>query len=263
LRGLELLVDLRAAIEKPEHAGELFMVYQPQVRINDGYLVGIEALVRWRHPARGLVNTADMILTAEASGLINPLTLWIIDEVLAQLATWTDTGLRLRASVNASAKDFASEGFAHHVQQRLQRHSTAPEQIQLEVTETALTASSATVDATVTDLVAMGVGLSLDDFGTGYASLQQLRRYPLEELKIDRSYITAMNTSSADRAVIATITQLAAELGLRVVAEGVEDAPTAAALGQLGPLIAQGRHYGRPMTAPDLADWIRKRNDRT
>jgi EAL domain-containing protein (putative c-di-GMP-specific phosphodiesterase class I) len=250
-------------MERQEHAGELFMVYQPQVRISDGDLVGIEALVRWRHPDRGLVDTADMILTAEASGQICPLTLWIIDEVLEQLEAWTDIGIRLRASVNVSGKDIASDGFAHKVQQCLQRHSTVPEQLELEVTETALAASIPAVDTTVTDLVAMGVALSLDDFGTGYASLQQLRHYPLRELKIDRSYIAAMNTSLPDRAVIRSITQLATDLGLRVVAEGVEDAATAAALDQLGPLVAQGWHYGHPMTAPDLAAWIRERNDRT
>jgi predicted signal transduction protein with EAL and GGDEF domain len=262
-RRFNLLVDLRAAIEKPEHAGELFMVYQPQVRISDGDLVGIEALVRWRHPDRGLIDTEDMILTAEASGQICPLTLWIIDDVLEQLAAWTDTGIRLRASVNVSGKDIASDGFAHKVQQSLQRHSTAPEQLELEVTETALAGSIPAVNTTVTDLVAMGVALSLDDFGTGYASLQQLRQYPLKELKIDRSYIAAMNTSLPDRAVIRSITQLATDLGLRVVAEGVEDAATAAALDQLGPLIAQGWHYGRPMTAPDLAAWIGERNHPT
>jgi diguanylate cyclase len=222
----------------------------------------VEALVRWRHPERGLVDTAEMILTAEASGMIQLLTLRVLDDVLTQLQAWVAAGVQLRASVNVSAKDFASAGFADQVELRLQRHKVAPHQLELEITESALVAASPRVDRTVADLVAMGVGLSLDDFGTGFASLQQLRRYPLRELKIDRSYVTALATSPADRAVVTSITQLATDLGLRVVAEGVEDASTAALLGQIGPIIGQGWLYGRPMSAEDLMAWINARPDR-
>lgn len=260
-RRLEILVDLCAAIEKSPHAGELFMLYQPQVRINDGQLVGVEALVRWRHPDRGLVNTADMILTAEASGVISLLTFRVIDDVLAQLAAWSAAGLRLRASVNVSAKDFGAEDFAHEVGRYLRRHSIAPEQLELEVTESALVEATPSVGRICAELVAMGVGLSLDDFGTGFASIQQLRQFPLQELKIDRTYVANMNTNLTDRAVIASMTRLASDLGLRVVAEGVEDEATSVALGQIGPLIGQGWYYGRPMTAPDLVRWIRARPD--
>jgi EAL domain-containing protein (putative c-di-GMP-specific phosphodiesterase class I) len=119
------------------------------------------------------------------------------------------------------------------------------------------------VDRTVADLVAMGVGLSLDDFGTGFASLQQIRRYPLSELKIDRSYVAAIIASGADRAMVTAISQLALELGLRVVAEGVEDAETAQVLGEIGPIIGQGWHFGHPMSGPDLLAWIHARPDRT
>ncbi len=262
-RRLTLLVDLRAAIEQPAHASELFALYQPQVRIEDGQLVGVEALVRWRHPERGLVDTADMILTAEASGVMQLLTLRVLDDVLAQLAAWAAQGLRLRASVNVSAKDFASDQFAHQVQLRLLRHNVPAEQLELEVTESALVVANPNVDRTVADLVAIGVGLSLDDFGTGFASLQQLRRYPLRELKIDRSYIAALTTSTADYAVVESITHLATNLGLRVVAEGVEDATTVAALEQIGPLIGQGWYYGRPMSGSDLVAWIHARRSLT
>ncbi len=260
-RRLSLLADLRAAIEQPEHSGELFVLYQPQVRIKDSRLVGVEALVRWRHPERGLVDTADMILTAEASGVIQLLTLRVLDDVLGQLDAWATAGLRLRASVNVSAKDFAAPGFADQVGIRLQRHTVAPEQLELEITESALVTANPGLDQTVADLVAMGVGLSLDDFGTGFASLQQMRRYPLRELKIDRSYVTAVATSPADRAVVTSITQLATDLGLRVVAEGIEDASTEALLGQIGPIIGQGWLYGHPMPADDLMAWIKARAD--
>ena len=262
-RRLSLLADLRAAIEQPTHASELFVLYQPQVRIEDGRLVGVEALVRWQHPERGLVDTADMILTAEASGVIQLLTLRVIDDVLAQLAAWAADDLRLRASVNVSAKDFASDRFARQVQLRLLRHEVPPKQLELEITETSLAVANPSVDRTVADLIDMGVGLSLDDFGTGFASLQQLRRYPLRELKIDRSYITAMADSSADYAVVTSITDLATKLGLRVVAEGVEDATTVALLGRIGPLIGQGWYYGRPMSGPDLVAWIHARQGLT
>jgi len=255
-RRLELLVDLRAAIDGSEHAGELFVLYQPQVRISDGQLVGVEALVRWRHPDRGLVDTADMIMVAEASNVIGLLTFRIIDDVLAQLAVWSAAGLQLKASINVSAKDVASEGFARELGRSLALHSIAPGQIELEITETVLVESTPTVDRVVADLVAMGVGLSLDDFGTGYASLQQIRRYPLRELKIDRSYIATTATNAADRAVVTSISRLATELGLRVVAEGVEDEATSIALGEIGPLIGQGWYYGHPMNAVDLVDWI-------
>jgi diguanylate cyclase (GGDEF)-like protein len=261
-RRLALLADLRASIEQPSRADELFMLYQPQVRIDGGRLVGVEALVRWRHPERGLVDTAEMILTAEASGIIQLLTLRVLDDVLTQLHAWAAVGIQLRASVNVSAKDFASAGFADQVELLLRRHTVASDQLELEITESALVAASPRVDRTVADLVAMGVGLSLDDFGTGFASLQQLRRYPLRELKIDRSYVTALATSPADRAVVTSITQLATDLGLRVVAEGVEDASTEALLRQIGPIIGQGWLYGRPMSAEDLMAWIKARPDR-
>ncbi len=260
-RRLSLLADLRASIEQPGHIDELFVLYQPQVRIEDGQLVGVEALVRWRHPERGLVDTADMILTAEASGIIRLLTLRVLDEALAQLEAWKAAGLRLRASVNISAKDFASTEFADQVQLRLIRHALAPEQLELEITESALVTATPSVDRTVADLVAMGVGLSLDDFGTGFASLAQIRRYPLRELKIDRSYVAAMTASLADRAMVTAISRLAFELGLRVVAEGVEDAGTAHLLGEIGPIIGQGWHFGHPMSGTDLLAWIHARPD--
>ena len=260
---LVLLADLRASIEQPGHTDELFVLYQPQVRIEDGRLVGVEALVRWRHPERGLVDTADMILTAEASGVIQLLTLRVLDDVLAQLEAWKAAGLRLRASVNISAKDFASTQFAEQVRLLLIRHAVAAEQLELEITESALVTANPNVDRTVADLAAMGVGLSLDDFGTGFASLQQIRRYPLRELKIDRSYIAAMTASLADRAMVTAISQLAWQLGLRVVAEGVEDAGTVHLLGEIGPIIGQGWHFGHPMSAPDLLAWIHARPDRT
>ena len=262
-RRLSLLTDLRAAIEQPGHTDELFVLYQPQVRIEDGHVIGVEALVRWRHPERGLVDTADMIVTAEASGVIQLLTLRVLDDVLAQLEAWQATGLRLRASVNISAKDFASTQFADQVALRLVRHAVAPDQLELEITESALVTTNPNVDRTVADLVAVGVGLSLDDFGTGFASLQQIRRYPLRELKIDRSYVAAMTASLADRAMVTAISQLALELGLRVVAEGVEDAGTARLLGEIGPIIGQGWYFGHPMSGPDLLAWIHARPDWT
>lgn len=261
-RRLALLTDLRASIEQPGHTDELFVLYQPQVRIDDGQVIGVEALVRWRHRERGLVDTAEMIMTAEASGVIQLLTLRVLDDVLAQLEAWKARGLRLRASVNISAKDFASTQFADQVQLRLLRHAVGPEQLELEITESALVTANPSVDQTVADLVAMGVELSLDDFGTGFASLQQIRRYPLRELKIDRSYVAAMTASVADRTMVTAISQLALGLGLRVVAEGVEDADTARMLGEIGPIIGQGWHFGYPMSGPDLMAWIRARPDR-
>jgi diguanylate cyclase (GGDEF)-like protein len=258
-RRLSLLVDLRAAIDRRAGAGEIFVVYQPQVRVEDNRLVGVEALVRWRHPERGLVDTEDMILTAEASGVMQLLTLRVIDDVLQQLCEWSVEGLRLRASVNVSAKDLATERFAQQVEQCLLQRAMPPEQLELEVTESALEVANSQVDHNVAALVAMGVDLSLDDFGTGFASLAQLRLYPLRELKIDRSYIAAIAQSPTDRAVVASITQMATALGLRVVAEGVEDATTAQLLDQIGPIIGQGWHFGRPMPGPELVDWLRAR----
>jgi EAL domain-containing protein (putative c-di-GMP-specific phosphodiesterase class I) len=164
-------------------------------------------------------------------------------------------------SVNVSAKDFADERFAEEVRNRLLHHAVAPDQLELEITETALAVSTPEVDRTIADVVAMGVGLSLDDFGTGFASLHQIRRYPLRELKIDRSYVMAMATSPADHAVVTSVTRLATDLGLHVVAEGVEDAQTAAALGEIGPIIGQGWYYGRPMSASDLMQWINARHE--
>ena len=259
-RRLALLSDLRAAVQEPDRAEELSLLFQPQVTIDTGHVVGAEALIRWRHPAQGLLDTGTVLETAEPSGVMHLLTQRILDDVLDQIAAWLGAGLELRVSVNVSARDLVAHRFADQVRSQLERHGVAPRFLDLEVTESALVADSPRLAEAASQLTALGVGLSLDDFGTGYASLRQLRRLPLSEVKIDRSYVRGMVNNAADRAVVTAICQLGRALHLRVVAEGVEDQATVDLLAAEPGVIGQGWYYARPMPAEAVLAWVRDRS---
>ena len=220
---LELLADLRRALDvaRPD---EIQLYYQPQVDMATGEVVGVEALLRWHHPQRGLVSPEHLIRVAEHTAVMRLLTSRVLEDAIGQLAKWQAQGLMLRASINVSVRDLTPAGAGRPARRPCSPTAACrPNQVQLEITEGALMADPRRVLVTLHRLDTLGVALSLDDFGTGYSSLQHLRRLPLAEVKIDRSFVLGMATDPDDAAVVGSIIDLARALGLRVVAEGVED----------------------------------------
>ncbi len=258
---LSLLADLRQALQTPD-SSEIAFHYQPQVDIDSGAVIGVEALLRWHHPRRGPVDPEELIRVAEYSTVMRLLTNRVIDDVVAQLGRWAAAGVRLRASINVSVRDLHTTEVADRLADRLCQHGVDADQVQLEITEGALMADPRPVLATLRRLDGLGVALSLDDFGTGYSSMQHLRRLPLAEVKIDRSFVLGMVGDPDDQAIVRSIIELAGALGLRVVAEGVEDEPTFRLLATSGCHAAQGWYHGRPMPAEELLTWLSRRNFR-
>ncbi|GAA2521737.1 putative bifunctional diguanylate cyclase/phosphodiesterase [Pilimelia columellifera] len=252
---LGLLADLRRALENPDCA-EIAMYYQPQIDIPTGEVVGVEALLRWRHPRRGLVDPEVLIRVAEQTAVMSLLTRRVIADVVAQVGRWHAGGVSLRASLNVSVRDLHSGDIADYIVAQLAEHNAPPYLVQLEITEGALMADPHRVLATIGRLDRIGIAIALDDFGTGYSSMQHLRRLPLTEVKIDRSFVLGMATDPDDAAIVRSIIELAGALGLRVVAEGVEDDPIWRALHAAGCHVAQGWFYARPMPADDLRGWL-------
>ncbi|HEY2671758.1 MAG TPA: EAL domain-containing protein [Rugosimonospora sp.] len=252
---LGLLADLRRALETPG-AEEIAFYYQPQVELRTGDVIGVEALLRWHHPRRGMVDPEELIRVAEHSAVMRLLTLRVVDDVVAQLAKWEADGLSLRAAINVSVRDLHTGEIVDRLAERLRHYEIGPDQVQLEITEGALMADPRRVLATLRRLDRLGVALSLDDFGTGYSSMQHLRRLPLSEVKIDRSFVLGMAEDSDDEAIVRSIIELSGALGLRVVAEGVEDERTYRLLARMGCDVAQGWYYARPMPADQLAFWL-------
>jgi len=253
---LALLADLRRALREDAPDDGIVLFYQPQIAIPTGEVVGVEALLRWQHPERGLVGPEELIRVAEPTPVMRLLTLRVLHDVVAQVAAWRDAGRPLRAAVNVSARDLHAGGIADRVEELLREYAVPADLIQLEITESALMADPHRVLNTITRLDRMGVAISLDDFGTGYSSLQHLRRLPLTEVKIDRSFVLGMATDRGDAAIVRSVIDLAEALGLRAVAEGVEDERTWRLLAAAGCHAAQGWFHARPMPAADLADWL-------
>jgi diguanylate cyclase (GGDEF)-like protein len=254
-RRLSLVADLRRALDDAEGGG-LTVYYQPQIEISTGEVVGVEALLRWHHPVYGQVDPEELIKAAEPSSVMRQLTRWVLAEVVGQLARWRPMALRLRCAVNVSVRDLHNDDIVEHVTDLLRKHGVTADQIQLEITEEGLMADPNRVLATLARLDKLGIAIALDDFGTGYSSMQHLRRLPLAEVKIDRTFVFGMREDPDDAAIVNSIIELAGALGLRVVAEGVEDEPTWRMLHQRGCEVAQGWFYARPMPAEDLLAWI-------
>lgn len=252
---LSLLADLRAALSDPEGGG-LSLVYQPQIEISSGSVVGIEALLRWQHPTRGPVSPDELIKVAEPSSVMRLLTRWVLEQAVQRVATWADAGVRLRVAVNVSVRDLHSGDIVEEIDELLTRYGVAPHRLQLEITESALMADPHRVITTLNRLHRLGVGIALDDFGTGYSSLQHLRRLPLSEVKIDRSFVIGMAEDADDRAIVRSIIELAGALGLRVVAEGVEDERAWRLLHLAGCDVGQGWFYAHPLAALDVPTWL-------
>ncbi len=249
---LALFGELRRGLDR----GELELHYQPMVYLADRRAAGVEALVRWRHPVRGMLTPADFLPVVQQSYLMREVTAFVIETAVAQAALWRQAGFDLQVSINVSGRDLLDTGLADVIEQCLCRHKVPPDALVLEIDERVLTSEPAHAVATAEALADIGVGLSLDDFGTGYSSLLRLKRLPFSEVKVDSSFIGRMLESPDDEVVVKSILDLAAALGIRSVAEGVESAEVAAALLAMGCVAAQGWYFGRPMNAVSATAWL-------
>jgi diguanylate cyclase (GGDEF)-like protein len=247
---LTVLGDLRRALDVSD---ELFLHFQPKYTLDGERIEGAEALLRWQHPSRGLVPPNDFIPVAEGTGLILRLTERVLGISLAQQRRWLDAGYSLPVAVNLSTRCLLDAGLPDLVQRLLTEHRVPASLLRLEVTESAVMGDAARCMEVLQRLHDLGVRLSIDDFGTGYSSMAYLRRLPVDELKIDRSFVLGMCASQQDAVLVRTAIDLGHNLGLTVVAEGVEGEEHVDALRALGCDIAQGFHYARPMLASDLS----------
>ncbi|MFD3326118.1 putative bifunctional diguanylate cyclase/phosphodiesterase [Streptomyces sp. NPDC058701] len=254
---LGLLGDLRRALD----AGEVELHYQPKVRF-DGQVAGLEALVRWVHPERGRVSPDEFIAIAETSGLMPHLTEYVLETALAQVARWRAQGLKVPVAVNVSPRDVHTPGFAGAVAARLARHGVPASGLQLEITEHVLLEDPQRAADTMAGLAGHGVKMSLDDFGTGYSSLVHLRRLPVSELKIDRSFVGRLAVDAQDAEIVRCTVDLAHSLGLLVVAEGVEDDETWERLRDLGCDAVQGWLVAAAMPPQEATAWLLARGER-
>jgi diguanylate cyclase (GGDEF)-like protein/PAS domain S-box-containing protein len=242
---------------------QLVIHYQPIVRLDTGIVEGVEALVRWNHPERGLLAPDTFLAVAEETGQVIPITRRLLDETTRQAAAWAAQGLRLRISVNISARHFSTETLVHDVRTALHESGLPPDQLILELTETSVAEDPTRAEDQLTVLRGMGVRIAIDDFGTGWSSLAQLFALPIGTLKIDRSLLAAAErASSADTgAVMAAIVALTRTLGIRTVAEGVENLEHLRMVETAGCDLAQGWLLGRPMPAADLPAWVARVHD--
>ncbi|MEU8673241.1 bifunctional diguanylate cyclase/phosphodiesterase [Streptomyces sp. NPDC048560] len=253
---LGLLGDLRRALD----AGEVELHYQPKVRF-DGQVAGLEALVRWVHPERGRVPPDEFIAIAESSGLMPHLTEYVLETALAQVARWRAQGLYVPVAVNVSPRDVHTPGFAGSVAARLARHGVPAGALQLEITEHVLLEDPQRAADTLAGLTGHGVKMSLDDFGTGYSSLVHLRKLPVSELKIDRSFVARLAVDHEDAEIVRCTIDLAHSLGLLVVAEGVEDDETWERLRDLHCDAVQGWLVAAAMPPQETTAWLRARGE--
>ena len=250
---LGMLNQLRTGL----NSGELELHYQPKADLRTGDVMGVEALLRWRHGERGLVPPDEFIPLAEQTGLMRHITQYVIDEALRQTAQWWDAGLRVQVAVNVCARDLYDRDFPMFLRSRLTQHGLPPRALMVEVTESVLMADPARAATTLLSLADLGVGISLDDFGTGYSSLAHLKRLPVSEVKIDKSFVLRMDLNEEDAAIVRSIIELATALGLRVVAEGVETREAWDQLSVYGCDAAQGWWLAKAMAAPELTQWLK------
>jgi len=251
---LALMSDLRRAVDE----GELMLYYQPQIDLRTGAMTSVEALVRWMHPKRGLVGPDEFIPLAERTGLIKRLTRSVLTEAIRQARAWELAGLRVPIAVNLSMRNIHDPQLPQTIAQLLQRWDARPDLLRLEMTETVLAADPQRALQTMDSLRAMGVHIALDDFGIGYSSLAYLNRLPLDEIKIDRSFVIGMIDDESSATIVRATVELGHGLGYGVVAEGVENVETRQRLSALGCDAIQGFLVARPMPADQTAEWIGK-----
>jgi diguanylate cyclase (GGDEF)-like protein len=252
---LTLLAELRSALEHPE---QIVLHYQPQADLGSGAIVGVEALVRWQHPEQGLLAPATFIELAEQTGIIRPLTWLVLRCALEQNRRWADDGLRVQVSVNLSARCLLDNGFCERLVALLAETGVPPARLKLELTESAIMADPDRSKSILEEVASYGIGVSIDDFGTGYSSMAYLKNLPVTEIKIDRVFIAHMDTDDSDAAIVRSCLDLARNLNLTVVAEGVETAAVRQLLQDLGCDTLQGYLLSRPLSPASLEGWLRR-----
>jgi EAL domain-containing protein (putative c-di-GMP-specific phosphodiesterase class I) len=250
---LTMLSDLRHAVD--DHQMRLYL--QPKIDLKTGQVLGGEALVRWQHPTRGMVPPMKFIPFAEQTGFVRVLTLWMIEQVAQVSEQLRAQGLRMKIAVNLSTRDLMDQELPMKLDRVLQRHHVDPRLIILEITESAIMDDPQRALATLNRLHALGVKLSIDDFGTGYSSLAYLKQLPVDELKIDKSFVLNMENDLQDAKIVRSTVDLAHNLGLSVVAEGVETKKAWKLLEALACDEAQGYYIAKPMPAAQFADWVK------
>ena len=252
---LALIGELRRAVAKDE----LVLHYQPLAEMGSGDVACVEALVRWQHPKLGLLPPDRFLPLAEHTGSIRHLTRWVVDNALEQLHTWREHGVDLSIAVNVSARDLVDSALPDEIEEALSRHGVPAESLTLEITENTLLTDEQRVNTVLTQLSALGVAVAVDDFGSGYSSLSHLTRLPIDVLKIDKSFVLNMGSDRYDLAIVRSTIDLGHSLGLRVVAEGVEDTTSFARLAELSCDTAQGYLISRPQPASELSSLLARR----
>jgi EAL domain-containing protein (putative c-di-GMP-specific phosphodiesterase class I) len=221
----------------------------------------VEALVRWQHPERGLVPPDEFIPLVQQTGLIQPLTRYVIDAALRQVRAWGEQGWDLSVAVNLSTRNLLDNELPEQIAALLARHRVDAGRLELEITESTMLEDPARTKAILERLSAMGIRLSIDDFGTGYSSLSYLKRLPVDEIKIDRSFVMNMVEDEDDATIVRSTIDLGRNLGLEVVAEGVESGPIWDRLSDLGCTVAQGYYLSRPVPAAEIVPWLERRQN--
>jgi EAL domain-containing protein (putative c-di-GMP-specific phosphodiesterase class I) len=233
--------------------------YQPKAALGSGEVHAVEALVRWAHPTRGLVPPDEFIPLAQQTGLIKPLTLYVVDEALRQCKAWQREGLSLCIAVNLSMRNLLDLEFPDDVRHLLDTWQVDPGLLEFEITESTMLADPVRTKLILDKLSAMGIRLAIDDFGTGYSSLAYLKKLPIDEIKIDRSFVMHMREDMDDATIVRSTIDLARNLGLDVVAEGVESEEAWEQLSTLGCTVAQGYFLSKPVPADELRNWLLQR----
>jgi diguanylate cyclase (GGDEF)-like protein len=255
---LALAAELRRALDERE----LIVHYQPKAELASGRIVGAEALVRWQHPEHGLLAPDQFIPLAEATGVIRELTLHVLDEAIRQQRMWRESGVDIRVAVNLSARDLHDLTLPETTARLLSNHSAPASALELEITESVIVADPMRARAILSRLSEMGVGLAIDDYGTGYSSLGYLKRLPIDQMKIDRSFVMNVPDDRNDTAIVRSTIELGRNLGLRVVAEGVETAAAWVHLQALGCDFAQGYHLSKPVPPERIPELVRRSGER-
>jgi len=255
--GMRARLGFEAELSTALEQRQFFLLYQPILDLSTHEVVGVEALIRWRHPTRGVMAPHSFIGLAEESGMIAPIGRWILEEACRQAATWAAQGLEI--AVNVSAHQLSHRGFAEEVRRALQTSGIAPSSLTVEITETALMRDVPGAYERMREIKSLGVRLALDDFGTGYASLSHLQRMPVDILKIDRGFVAALNDGGRSRDLLEAILGVAESLSLKVIAEGVEDEAQLTVLEQLGCQMAQGYLLGQPVPPQSIETLLASR----
>ncbi|MCZ0926675.1 EAL domain-containing protein [Halomonas janggokensis] len=253
LRQLTLIHDLRDAVSN----NQLWMAYQPKVATHDGEVCQFEALMRWRHPSLGFVPPDEFIGLAERSGNIRKLSQWMLEHITSQLQQWQQQGSRISVAVNLSASDVTDPDLPGQLAELLARHDLAADQLSLEVTESAVMQDINAAARTLDELSRLGVSIAIDDYGTGYSSLAQIKRLPVNELKIDKSFVLKLDSQEDDLTIVRSTIEMGHSLGLSIVAEGVENAASAALLNDLGCDYLQGYWIAKPMPSDQVIPWLK------